>query len=188
MSLAELTELMAGLGQKPYRARQVWEALYKQRVASVEEMTTLPVALRERVGGGGMAGGAAGDGADGGVGGWDRAVPDADGRWGDSRDGVDAGWGWRRARGWERGCGGRGWEVETAEEAVAGKKQILAALRNDSQKARATATTPATAALLGMVGIGRGGGMGEIGRTLGRWRRRGFGGRRFVFRARWGVR
>ena len=31
MDLAELTELMAGLGQKPYRARQVWEALYKQR-------------------------------------------------------------------------------------------------------------------------------------------------------------
>jgi 23S rRNA (adenine2503-C2)-methyltransferase len=46
MDLAELTELMAGLGQKPYRARQVWEALYKQRVASVEEMTTLAAALR----------------------------------------------------------------------------------------------------------------------------------------------
>jgi 23S rRNA (adenine2503-C2)-methyltransferase len=37
---------MASLGQKPYRARQVWEALYKQRVASVEEMTTLAAALR----------------------------------------------------------------------------------------------------------------------------------------------
>jgi 23S rRNA (adenine2503-C2)-methyltransferase len=46
MDLAELTELMAGLGQKPYRARQVWEALYKQRVASVDEMTTLATALR----------------------------------------------------------------------------------------------------------------------------------------------
>jgi 23S rRNA (adenine2503-C2)-methyltransferase len=51
MSLGELTELMAGLGQKPYRARQVWEALYKQRVASLDEMTTLPVALREELAG-----------------------------------------------------------------------------------------------------------------------------------------
>ena len=46
MNLADLTELMASLGQKPYRARQVFEALYKQRVASVEEMTTLSAALR----------------------------------------------------------------------------------------------------------------------------------------------
>ncbi len=46
MDLGELTELLAGLGQKPYRARQVWEALYKQRVASVEQMTTLSAALR----------------------------------------------------------------------------------------------------------------------------------------------
>ncbi|QMV20216.1 23S rRNA (adenine(2503)-C(2))-methyltransferase RlmN [Granulicella sp. 5B5] len=40
---------MAGLEQKPYRAKQVWEALYKQRVASVEEMTTLSKELRERL-------------------------------------------------------------------------------------------------------------------------------------------
>jgi 23S rRNA (adenine2503-C2)-methyltransferase len=46
MELAELTGLMEGLGQKPYRARQVWEALYKQRVTSVEEMTTLAGSLR----------------------------------------------------------------------------------------------------------------------------------------------
>jgi 23S rRNA (adenine2503-C2)-methyltransferase len=49
MSLVELTELMAGLGQKPYRARQVWEGLYKQRVASLDEVTTLPLALREEL-------------------------------------------------------------------------------------------------------------------------------------------
>jgi 23S rRNA (adenine2503-C2)-methyltransferase len=49
MGLGELTELMAGLGQKPYRARQVWDALYKQRVGSVEAMSTLPVALREEL-------------------------------------------------------------------------------------------------------------------------------------------
>ena len=46
MNLADLTELMASLGQKPYRARQIFAALYKQRVASIEEMTTLSAALR----------------------------------------------------------------------------------------------------------------------------------------------
>ncbi len=40
---------MAGLGQKPYRARQVFEALYKQRVGTVEEITTLSGELRERL-------------------------------------------------------------------------------------------------------------------------------------------
>jgi len=46
-TLAELGEVLAAHGQKPYRARQVWEALYKQRVASVEDMTTLSQALRD---------------------------------------------------------------------------------------------------------------------------------------------
>jgi 23S rRNA (adenine2503-C2)-methyltransferase len=46
-SLAELTELMESFGQRPYRAKQVFEALYKQRVASVEDMTTLAAGLRE---------------------------------------------------------------------------------------------------------------------------------------------
>ncbi|MGA7155505.1 MAG: 23S rRNA (adenine(2503)-C(2))-methyltransferase RlmN [Acidobacteriaceae bacterium] len=49
MSLAELTELMVGLGQKPYRARQIWEGLYKQRVGSLDEVTPLPVTLREEL-------------------------------------------------------------------------------------------------------------------------------------------
>ncbi len=40
---------MQSFGQKPYRARQVWEALYRQRVASVEDMTTLSQTLREQV-------------------------------------------------------------------------------------------------------------------------------------------
>jgi 23S rRNA (adenine2503-C2)-methyltransferase len=48
-NLADLTELMQSFGQKPYRARQVWEALYRQRVASVEDMTTLSHELRERL-------------------------------------------------------------------------------------------------------------------------------------------
>ncbi|RSL16143.1 23S rRNA m(2)A-2503 methyltransferase [Edaphobacter aggregans] len=49
MSLPELMERMGALGQKLYRARQVWEALYKQRVSSVEEMTVLPAELRARL-------------------------------------------------------------------------------------------------------------------------------------------
>ena len=49
LGLAELTAVMAALGQKPYRARQVFDALYKQRVASLDEVTTLPVALRDEL-------------------------------------------------------------------------------------------------------------------------------------------
>jgi 23S rRNA (adenine2503-C2)-methyltransferase len=48
-TLAELTEIFAGLGQKPYRAKQVFEALYKQRVASVEDITTISQELRGRL-------------------------------------------------------------------------------------------------------------------------------------------
>jgi 23S rRNA (adenine2503-C2)-methyltransferase len=47
--LPELTELMAGLGQSKYRAVQLAEALYKQRLQSLEEITTLPVEVRERL-------------------------------------------------------------------------------------------------------------------------------------------
>jgi 23S rRNA (adenine2503-C2)-methyltransferase len=46
-NLAELTGLMDSLGQRPYRARQLFDALYGQRVESLEEITTLPIALRE---------------------------------------------------------------------------------------------------------------------------------------------
>ena len=45
----ELTELMAGLGQKNYRAVQLGDALYKQRVGTLDEVTTFPVALREQL-------------------------------------------------------------------------------------------------------------------------------------------
>ena len=45
----ELTALFTSLGQKPYRAKQVWEALYKQRVVSVEDITTLPQAFRDEL-------------------------------------------------------------------------------------------------------------------------------------------
>ena len=46
MTVGQLTEVMAGLGQKPYRARQLADALYRQRAARLDEITTLPVALR----------------------------------------------------------------------------------------------------------------------------------------------
>ncbi len=49
LDLAELTGLMAGVGEKPYRARQLFDALYRQRVGSIEEISTLPAALRERL-------------------------------------------------------------------------------------------------------------------------------------------
>jgi 23S rRNA (adenine2503-C2)-methyltransferase len=49
MNLAQLTEMVSALHEKPYRAKQIFEAVYKQRVSSVEEMTTLPVALRLRL-------------------------------------------------------------------------------------------------------------------------------------------
>ena len=47
--LPELTELMAGLGQSKYRAVQLGDALYKQRGPSLDEITTLPAELRERL-------------------------------------------------------------------------------------------------------------------------------------------
>ena len=48
-SLPELTEMLSNLGQKPYRARQLWDALYKQRVTSLDSITTFPVDLRGRL-------------------------------------------------------------------------------------------------------------------------------------------
>jgi 23S rRNA (adenine2503-C2)-methyltransferase len=43
----ELAQLMGSLGQPRYRATQLGDALYKQRAGTLEEMTTLPGALRE---------------------------------------------------------------------------------------------------------------------------------------------
>jgi 23S rRNA (adenine2503-C2)-methyltransferase len=49
MSLDELKALMASLGQKGYRATQIAEALYRQRVTSLDEITVLPAALRSEL-------------------------------------------------------------------------------------------------------------------------------------------
>ncbi|HEY9127878.1 MAG TPA: 23S rRNA (adenine(2503)-C(2))-methyltransferase RlmN [Acidobacteriaceae bacterium] len=45
----ELKALMTSLRQKPYRATQIAEAIYKQRVSSIDEITVLPSALRQQI-------------------------------------------------------------------------------------------------------------------------------------------
>lgn len=49
LSLPELQELMAVWGEPKFRAKQIREWLYEQRVRSFEEMSNLPKALRERL-------------------------------------------------------------------------------------------------------------------------------------------
>jgi len=46
-TLAELTDLAVRLDQPAYRGRQIYEALYTQRVSSLDEISTLPMSLRE---------------------------------------------------------------------------------------------------------------------------------------------
>jgi 23S rRNA (adenine2503-C2)-methyltransferase len=45
----ELAALMAAWGEPKYRAAQLVDALYRLRIESLEEMTTLPVELRQRL-------------------------------------------------------------------------------------------------------------------------------------------
>ena len=49
LNLEELTALLGTWGQPSYRARQVWEWLYRHFAAGAGEMTNLPGALRERL-------------------------------------------------------------------------------------------------------------------------------------------
>ncbi|HSA91470.1 MAG TPA: 23S rRNA (adenine(2503)-C(2))-methyltransferase RlmN [Terriglobales bacterium] len=49
LDLVELTELAHEIGEPDYRAQQLYEALYRQRLASLEEVTTLPRSVRERL-------------------------------------------------------------------------------------------------------------------------------------------
>lgn len=53
MNVAELGEVMAGLGEQKWRGRQVAEAIYRQRIVDVEGITTLGKGLRERLTAGG---------------------------------------------------------------------------------------------------------------------------------------
>jgi 23S rRNA (adenine2503-C2)-methyltransferase len=49
MSLPELSALVARLGEKPYRARQLHSWLHRKGASSLEAMTDLPRAFRERL-------------------------------------------------------------------------------------------------------------------------------------------
>jgi 23S rRNA (adenine2503-C2)-methyltransferase len=44
-----LTEVFTRLGERPYRGRQLADALYKQRVTHLDQITTLPQKLRDRL-------------------------------------------------------------------------------------------------------------------------------------------
>jgi 23S rRNA (adenine2503-C2)-methyltransferase len=46
LDIQELTLLVQDAGEPGYRARQLFEAVYRQRVGSLEEISTLPLALR----------------------------------------------------------------------------------------------------------------------------------------------
>jgi 23S rRNA (adenine2503-C2)-methyltransferase len=50
LSLQQLEEITKRLGLEPYRSKQLWHALYQQRVSSLEEMTVLPKSVRELLG------------------------------------------------------------------------------------------------------------------------------------------
>ena len=45
----ELRELMTGLGEKPFKAGQLYEWLHKKQASSYEEMTNLSKVLRKRL-------------------------------------------------------------------------------------------------------------------------------------------
>lgn len=46
--LLELEQLFLGAGERKYRAKQVYDAMYIQRVESIQDMTLLPQEMRER--------------------------------------------------------------------------------------------------------------------------------------------
>lgn len=46
---AELVDLIKSIGEQPYRARQIFKQLHDRRLLSIEEMTDLPKAFRERL-------------------------------------------------------------------------------------------------------------------------------------------
>ena len=46
-NLEELKEEMISLGEKPYRAEQIFKWIYKDKVKEFDEMTNLSIELRE---------------------------------------------------------------------------------------------------------------------------------------------
>lgn len=49
LNLEQLTDLIVGWGQPAYRAKQVWQWLYKQKAQSFEDMGNLPQDLRTKL-------------------------------------------------------------------------------------------------------------------------------------------
>src|SRR5437763_14567953 len=49
LSLSELSALVSRLGERPYRARQLYAWLHRKGAASLEEMTDLPRPFRQRL-------------------------------------------------------------------------------------------------------------------------------------------
>lgn len=45
----ELEQLVVELGEKPYRARQIYEWVYQHQVTSYDQMTNLPLSLRDQL-------------------------------------------------------------------------------------------------------------------------------------------
>jgi 23S rRNA (adenine2503-C2)-methyltransferase len=59
MDREEITALVIEAGEPSYRAKQIMDALYRQRVETLEEISTLPQEFRERLTGSGVIVGAA---------------------------------------------------------------------------------------------------------------------------------
>jgi len=57
LDFQELTDLVRAAGQPSYRARQLFEGLYRQRAAGLEQVTTLPEGLRRELAARGFAAG-----------------------------------------------------------------------------------------------------------------------------------
>src|SRR5258708_38987705 len=49
MDREELAALVSGAGEPGYRVKQIMDAVYRQRVETLEEISTLPQELRERL-------------------------------------------------------------------------------------------------------------------------------------------
>ncbi len=49
LSLQQLTEVVEGFGQAPYRLRQLLDGLYRQRWSGLDQFTTLPSAFRQQL-------------------------------------------------------------------------------------------------------------------------------------------
>ncbi len=55
LSLQQLTEIVESLAESPYRARQLFDGLYRQRWSALERFTTLSQAFRQRLSESGFA-------------------------------------------------------------------------------------------------------------------------------------